>query len=190
MTGPNAEFFLFGPERDVATAVTGEVARRGGLGAFSAALRGLSDAGIAAATEEIGTVAAELARLNLSGVLGGAWCRYRALTDAARATLAEPASSRVVDLATHEVTSEHHPYIDVLINEVAVTRVNLELRLALIVAGLVAIVRGGRLVSLRAGRCDLTTTFAVEKAAVLSRRWQLDLPAIVPLGTGIPLIRS
>lgn len=190
MTSLAPRFCAFGAERDVAAAVAEELGRRGGLGTLSPALRTLSEGTRAAAANEIGAVAAVASTVDLSAVLAVGWSRYAALQNAGRATSADPTASVVVELARHEITSEQHPYVDVLVNEVPVGRVNLEVRLELVVVGLAATVRAGRVVNLTGGDCEATATFAVERARVLSRSWRLDLPAQVPLGAGIPLTRT
>jgi hypothetical protein len=194
VNGQTAQFYLFGDDpdddRDTAAAVVDTLERKGGLGAVSDALGGLSEAGQATVTEEIATVAAGLAAIDISAVLVSAWSKYAALADAARATVADPAAHRVVDVAAHEITSEHKPYVDVLVNEVRVTRVAVELRLVFLIVGLAATVRQGRLVGLRGGRCDLTASLAVERVPVASRPWQLDLPLVVRLGDGVPLLAA
>jgi hypothetical protein len=189
VTSPETRFSAFGADRDVAAAIAGELRRRGGLGAFSPALRALSEGARTAATDEVAAVATAASTVDLSAVLAEGWTRYAALRDAGRATVADPATSKVVELARHEITSAQRPYVDVLVNEVPVTRVNLELRLVLVIVGLAATVRAGRLVHLTGGDCEATATLAVEGATVLSRPWRLDLPLEVPLGAGIPLTR-
>lgn len=135
-------------------------------------------------------MAATLSTVDLAAVLAAGWSHYAALRDAGRATLADPAVSRVVELARHEITSEQHPYVDVLVDEVPVTRVNLQVRLVLVIVGLAATVRAGRLVTLTGGDCEATASFAVEGTTVLSRPWRLDLPLEVTLGAGIPLTQG
>lgn len=187
MIGADHRFFAFGERGDVAAAVAEELQRRGGIGAFSTALRTLSEGTRAAATNEVAAAAAAASTVDITAVLAAGWSRHAALRDAGRATVAGPTTSKVVELARHEIASEQRPYVDVLVNEVPVTRVDLGVRLVLEIVGLAATVRAGRLVALTGGDCEATATLAVHGTTVLTRQSRLDLPLSVPLGAGIPL---
>jgi hypothetical protein len=137
---------------------------------------------------EICTATDDLLNLDLVDVLVTAWRKHAALVAAARRTTAAPGSSEVVDLATHHITMTQRPYIDLLCDDVPVGRVQLELRLDFTVAGLVAVVRAGRLEAVQAGHCTVAATLLIEGEQVATRSARLDLPLAVRLGAGIPLL--
>jgi hypothetical protein len=137
---------------------------------------------------EICTTTDDLLNLDLVDVLVTGWRKHAALTAAARRTAAAPGSSEVVDLATHHITMTQRPYIDLVCDGVRVGRVQLELRLDVTVAGLVAVVRAGRLAAAQAGHCTVTATLLIENEQVAARSAHLDLPQAVRLGAGIPLL--
>jgi hypothetical protein len=56
--------------------------------------------------------------------------------------------------------------------------------------GLLALVRRGRLVALRSGECTVIGTLAIEEKTVTSRSRRLDLPGMVRLRAGIPLLSA
>jgi hypothetical protein len=130
----------------------------------------------------------DLLNLDLVDVLVTGWRKHAALAAAARRTAAAPGTSEVVDLATHHITMAQRPYIDLLCDGVRVGRVQLELRLDFTVAGLVAVVRAGRLVAVQAGHCTIAATLLIEGEQVATRSARLDLPLAVRLGAGIPLL--
>ena len=137
---------------------------------------------------EICTATDDLLNLDLVDVLVTGWRKHAALAAAARRTAAAPGTSEVVDLATHHITMAQRPYIDLLCDGVRVGRVQLELRLDFTVAGLVAVVRAGRLVAVQAGHCTIAATLLIEGEQVATRSARLDLPLAVRLGAGIPLL--
>jgi hypothetical protein len=137
---------------------------------------------------EICTTTDDLLNLDLVDVLVTGWRKHAALTAAARRTAAAPGSSEVVDLATHHISMTQRPYIDLVCDGVRVGRVQLELRLDVTVAGLVAVVRAGRLAAAQAGHCTVTATLLIENEQVAARSAHLDLPQAVRLGAGIPLL--
>jgi hypothetical protein len=107
------------------------------------------------------------------------WRKQGQLAAAAERTAANPGTSELVELATHRVSSVHHPYVELLVNDVRVTTVNFELDLEFEIKALVATMRAGHLVSLHSGDCDLSATLAAEGVQLASRRAQLELPLIV-----------
>jgi hypothetical protein len=137
---------------------------------------------------EICTATDDLLNLDLVDVLMTGWRKHAALAAAARRTAAAQGTSEVVDLATHHMTMVQRPYIDLLCDGVRVGRVQLELRLDVTVAGLVAVVRAGCLVAMQAGHCTVTATLLIESERVAARSAHLDLPLTVRLGAGIPLL--
>jgi hypothetical protein len=146
----------------------------------------------AAVGAELTVVVAGLLDLDLGDIAVSAWRKHTALAAAARETVAashggRPEVERTVDLARHRITSTHRPYIDVRAGAALVTRVQLELNLVFEVAALAAVVRQGRMVALRTGRCELTGTLSVDGEPVVARRGELDLAEAVRLGEGLVL---
>jgi hypothetical protein len=107
------------------------------------------------------------------------WRKQGQLAAAAERTAANPGTSEVVELATHRISSVHHPYVELFVNDVRVTTVNFELDLEFEVKALVATVRDGHLVSLHSGDCDLSATLTAEGVRLASRRQQFSLPVVV-----------
>jgi hypothetical protein len=165
---------------------------QGALGSISAAVKTLSRAGLGAVSNQIATAAHDLLNLDLD--LGGpvvtGWCQFADLTAAAKRTAAAPGSVEVVDLATHSITWRHNPQIDVLVNDARVATVHFELSIRFKVKGLAATVRYGHLVGASSGGCEITGTLAAEGRQLAQREAQFQLPLLVRLGDGIPLLPS
>jgi hypothetical protein len=150
---------------------------RGGLGVLVAgAVGGLTSVGQHVICEEAGHVADSLLDLDITDVLALAWTKHTDLVAAGRRTRQQPGSEELVPLATHTVSSTHRPCVDVFIDEVKVTDVELELTLSLVVTGVLAVVRDGRLVALHGGAIDASASLRCEHARVLERSRRLALP--------------
>lgn len=159
------------------------------LGSFLGdALQGLSQAGRAAVSEEAAAAVHGLLDLDLGGLVVAGWRKHADLRAAARRTAAAPGSAEVVELATHRVTSTHTPSVDLLVDGARVTTLHFELGVEFLVKALVGTVRDRRLVAFRVGSCDVTATLALEGSRLLTRREQLQLPLVIRLGEGIPLL--
>jgi hypothetical protein len=137
---------------------------------------------------EVATVADGLLDVGLGDILSSGWSTYSDLTNAAKRTLASPASEEVVVLTTHSVVSTHHPSVDLIVDGVKVHTFVFELKVELNLSGIVAVVQRGNLVALRGGECVVTATLTVEGTPLeLSREGRIDLALFVRLHLPIPL---
>lgn len=151
-------------------------------------LGALSPAGRGAVERELAGSLAALLRLDLGPMLVAGWKRNGALIAAARATRADPGATEVVQLATHRVTADHRPYIEVVVNGATVATVGFELGVSLDVDVLVGTVRRARLVNVQSGRCRVTAAVSALGRELLSRQGTVDLAVTVGLGEGVPLL--
>jgi hypothetical protein len=186
-----AAAFLFGDAKENSVdALAHALHEHGVLGALGEGVTKLSRAGRNAANDQIATVAHGLLDLDLGGLVIAAWGKYADLMAAAKRTFATPDSSEVVELATHTITSAHHPFVELLVNDAHVATVHFELAVKFVVKGLVAAVQHGRLVAVHSGDCDVTATVAAEGRQLAKREAHLQLPLLVRLGGGIPLLHD
>jgi hypothetical protein len=151
-------------------------------------LRRLSAAALHTVDQEIGAVASGLLELDLGDMLLAGWRKYAALTDAARRTLAAPASEEVLELATHRITSAYRPRVDVFVDNQKITTVEFDLTTVFDLTGLAAVVKAGDLVALRSGECLVTATLRLGDARLAERREKLDLVQRIRLDPPISLI--
>ena len=185
-----AAAFLFGDTKeDSVDALAHALHEQGVLGTLGEGVTKLSRAGRNAANDQIATVAHGLLDLDLGGLVIAGWGKYADLSAAAKRTFATPDSSEVVELVTHTITSTHRPFVDLLVNDAHVATVHFELSVKFVVKGLVATVQHGRLVALSGG-CDVAATLTAEGRQLAKREAQLQLPLLVRLGGGIPLLHD
>jgi hypothetical protein len=186
-----AAVFLFGDSKeDSVDALAHALHEHGVVGSLGDGAKNLSRAGRKAADDRLAAVAHGLLDLDLGGLVIAAWGKYADLTAAAKRTFATPDSSEVVELATHTITSTHRPFVELLVNDVHVATVRFELGVKFVVKGLLATVQHGRLVAVHAGDCDLTATLAAEGRQLAKRQAHLQLPLLVRLGSGLPLLHG
>ena len=102
--------------------------------------------------------------------------------------MAAPGSIELIDLATHQITATQRPAVNLLVDNRQMATVELGLSVVFTISALVAGIRGGRLVAIHSGRCNVTATLAVQDTKVISRQVAFELPGIIPLGRGIALL--
>jgi len=116
------------------------------------------------------------------------WREHHDLTEAARHTLAKPASTELVALATHSITASQQPSIDLFVNSKKVATIAIELAVQFDISAAVAGVSAGMLTALHAGRCDITATLAIQGAQAIQKNKRIALPGVVSLQPGIRLL--
>lgn len=178
---------LAGDGTDAAHQVGDALREQGGLAALGVGLTGLSKGALHLVNDQVAGAIAGVLDLSLTDVLVKAWRTHAVLSQAARETLAEPGTTRVVDLATHRVTCGYRPVVDVVVNGAVAASLALDLGLVLDVVGLAGAVAGGRLVALRGGECHASASLTAAGRPLLHRTARFDLNAVVDLRDGIPL---
>jgi hypothetical protein len=124
----------------------------------------------------------DLAELVVSG-----WAKHRDLRAAARRTAASSGPEEVV-LANHQISSTHRPSVEIYVENARVATVEFELEVWVRLTSVVAIVRTGRLVGIRSGDTDVGARLSTAGQTIAERRVRCAAGALIPLGSGIPLL--
>jgi hypothetical protein len=141
-----------------------------------------------AAAGQMAGAAAQLLDVNLVDVLIGAWRLHEELIKAARRSLQAPGGVTLQDLLPFQLSVTQDPYIDVLVDDRSVARIQFSLTLEYEVRAMLPEIRAGRLVALHDGHCDVTATLAIENQQIASRSMRFELPGAIRLGAGLRLL--
>jgi hypothetical protein len=179
---------LFGSGDDLAAALAGAGLTDWIETNVGGAPGGLSPVTRAAAAREISATVASLLDVNPIDVLVGGWREYKKITDAARGTLAAAGSTELLPLATHKITETLNPSVAVLVDGYRIAVLQLSISVTCDVQAMLAKIRGGRLVAIESGRCDITAALAIADVEITSRTTRFDLPGVIPLGRGLRLL--
>ena len=186
----SAAVFLFGEGDESVAALAKALDDEGVLASLRSVLTKLSGPGLHAVGDQIATVIHGLLDIDLGDLLTAGWQRFDDLVDAGRRTMNAPGSREVVDLVTHTISSSHHPHVELLVDDIKVATLGLDLELAFTVKGAVATVHGGRLVGLHSGDCYVVGTVSAQGRQLAAKDRQVQLPLLLHLGDGIPLLAS
>ncbi|GIF23453.1 hypothetical protein BJ973_004065 [Actinoplanes tereljensis] len=135
---------------------------------------------------EAGKVAAGVLEMDVTDIFRSAWTKHAALCAAAEASLDDPAE-QVVPLATHSVTFEQDPGVEIQVANLAVATVAVHVQLDIAVRGLLAVVEAGRLTRVRIGAADFSGALEVAGQPLLERQKSVELRHALRLGNGIRL---
>lgn len=184
----SAAAFLFDGEQDTVVQLAEALKETGVVGAATAGLSRLSTAALDAVGGQVASIAGELLDIGLDTLVFEGWRKFGDLHTAAQRTRSAPGSSEVLDLASHSITSSHEPRVELRLDDIPIATVTFELSLTFAVKAAVATVRGGRLVSLHSGVCDVEGTLTAGGKQLASRSRHFALPLMLPLGAGVPLL--
>lgn len=183
-----ARGLLFGPDPDGVESLARALERRGVSDSLRDSVGALGTAGHRALLKEVARAGDGLLQIEPAALIVNGWRKHSALIKAARASIENPGSTELVDLATHRITSIHCPYVELLVDGTPVAKVSFELKLVLLLRALVAGVRGGRLTTLHSGVCEVTAQLSANGIPLVHRSGELDLHLAVAIGEGIVLV--
>ena len=179
---------LFGSSADAPEALARQIVSVGRGQNLGRVLTHLPRVTQEAAIREAALAAAVLLKIDLIDVLVAGWREHRDIHSAARRTLATPGSKELVGLAPHRVSTVQQPAVSILVDGQRVHTLQLGLSIIFEVTGLVAGISHGRLGGLHAGRGEVGVALTIHEIEVLTKRTHLELPGMVALKSGLPLL--
>ncbi|MEV6211648.1 hypothetical protein [Kitasatospora sp. NPDC051914] len=181
--------FLFDPGREnPVDAIAGSLHEQGTVSGLVDGVRGLTASAGRAVEGEVAGMLDGFLGLELLDVAAAGWGRHTELRTAARRTRDTPDSEELVAMASHRIASTNSPSVALLLDGAQLGSVTMELSVRFALAGLVAVVRQGRLAAVRCGHCTVTGALAVERHVVARRERRFDLPGAVELRHGVELL--
>ncbi|MFK0046199.1 hypothetical protein ACIQU4_19255 [Streptomyces sp. NPDC090741] len=179
---------LLGPQGQNPEALADSLQAHGAVTGLLPGGHGLTTAADRAVGRELAGVINGFLDLDLVSLVASGWSKYKVLKEAALRTRRSPGSEEVVALATHTISSAHHPSVDLLVDGAQAATVAVNLTVLFRISGLVGVVRDGLLVAARSGQCAVEAKLAVRDIVVASREGRLDLPARLRLRKPIDLL--
>jgi hypothetical protein len=138
------------------------------------------------AFKEISTKVGDLLNINLADIMVGAWKKSREILEYLHREKYSPDETLLVPLAEHTIQSEHHPYIEILIQDKPVGKIEFSINLALTLKGMVLKIKGGKIMEILTGSCQGKGAIKCENFVILERKTEsFALPGSINLGEGI-----
>ncbi|MFD7631441.1 hypothetical protein ACFV7Q_36450 [Streptomyces sp. NPDC059851] len=181
--------FLLGPESEQsAESIAGSLHDHHAATGILPGRQGLTGAADRAVETELARVVNGFLDLDLFSLLAHGWAKHSDLRAAAHRTRLSPEAPELVALATHSITSTHHPSVELLVDGAPVGTVDVELAVAFHLRALVAAVENAWLTALHSGQCDIEAKLAVRRIPVAARQGRLELPVGRRLRSPIELL--
>ena len=130
----------------------------------------------------------DLSAIGIPDILAAAWNKYRILLKYLDREKYPPNESFLVPLAEHSITSEHHPYVEILVNDQPAGKIFFDIKVALTLEGIILKIRDGRIKEIFTGTCKGKGTISCDHIVILEKKTEsVPLPGSIDLGQGIPI---
>lgn len=145
-------------------------------------------AGFAGVGADLGRALWDLLDLRISDILFKTWNESGILKKYLDPDKYDPEAEVSVTLSEHKITSEHHPYLDVVLDEVRLARIILDIRLELDLEAAVLKIKDARIHEIRPGSCKAKGRVSYKDLTLLEEESDsLDLPGSLHFEKGIPI---
>ena len=105
----------------------------------------------------------------ISSLLAGAWDRARELRAAMQQTRDSEKEAVLLPLLDHTITSEHRPYVDVVLNGTAIARLVFPLTVTFHLEGIVLRIAKGRIADVLAGQMTIKATLKFAEFVLIEK---------------------
>jgi len=141
-----------------------------------------------AAFNEIIKNIGDLLNIGIPNIMVMAWNKYRILLKYLDSEKYSPDETFLVPLAEHTIKSEHRPYIEILVNEKQVGKIEFNIDISLTLKGIILKIRDGRIKEILTGTCKGKGTIRYGNLVITEKETgSFTLPGSIELGNGIPI---
>lgn len=124
--------------------------------------------------------------VEVSDIVAGAWLKTQMLRDYRDKSLAHPAETMTVALATHTIESKHSPSIDVLVNNKKIESLSIEIHVKMVIESLSLTIQNGRVKALRPGTGTLDGRISCKDITLVEHKAKpLAWPGAWSFGEGL-----
>jgi hypothetical protein len=171
----------------------GQVIEENGFaGTALKAVGALTQSARAEFAEQLAAAIGPLLEIDFGDVLVLGWTKHREVTDVARRTLKAAGTSETVYLVSHQITSTHHPLVELFIDDTRLHTFTFDVAITVDLAGAALTIQSGRLLDARFGRVTVTAELRLQdmQRPLVQQQRELDLRPALRFGDGIPLVRQ
>jgi hypothetical protein len=137
---------------------------------------------------EIFAKVGDLLDIGIPDIMVGAWNKYRILVKYLDRDKYPAPESFLVPLGEHTIISEHHPYLEIMVNDQPVGKIAFYISVALTLEGFILKIQDGKIIEIFTGTCKGAGTIKCEGLVMLKEKTRsFPLPGSINLGPGVPI---
>ncbi len=130
----------------------------------------------------------DLLNIGTTDIMVMAWNKYRILLKYTDKKKYSSNETFLVPLAEHTIKSEHKPYIEILINDKSVGKIDFNINISLTLKGIILKIRDGKIQEIQTGSCKGKGTIKCEDFVIMEKETEsISLPGSINLGEGVPI---
>jgi len=130
----------------------------------------------------------EFLNIPIQDIMLSAWAKHGFLQKYIDKKKYPPKETIVVHLTEHTVESEHHPYIEILINNKPVLKIQFDISVALEIKGVGLVIKGGKIKEIQSGKYKGNGIIKYKNTIILKRESiPISLPGSINLGSGVSI---
>lgn len=131
----------------------------------------------------------ELLNIKVLDVFIDAWIKNDILKKHTQIKEASPDETILIPLAEHSIKSQHHPYLEILLNENVVAKVNFEIIVSFNVKGIILKIQNKKLIEISTGECMVEGDLICENIKIFEIELRkIELPGVIKLENGKSII--
>lgn len=140
------------------------------------------------ALNEITKKVGDLLNISVIDIMVKAWNKYRELLKYTDKEKYPPDVSVLVPLTEHTIKSEHKPYVEILINEKPVGKIDFNINISLTLKGMILKIQDGKIKEIKTGSCKGKGNVKLEDLVIMEKETEsISLPGSINLGDGVAI---
>jgi len=136
-----------------------------------------------AVISDLRNTADTLFHMSLLDILIGGWKSFKEVAQALDESRQKPDEALIKVLVSHTIISEHHPYIELLLNETQMGKIEFDVNAEFDVEALALKIENGHIVEIKSGSCVGSIKLAFKGETLTQMKTgRIDLPGSLDLG--------
>lgn len=125
---------------------------------------------------------AEALEIEIIDIIAGAWIKSNIFQKYKQVEDAQPDETVLIPVAEHSVNSKHSPYLEILLNEKSMAKINFEINLSIKLKGIILKIRNKKLKEIHTGECAVKVELNCENIKILDvESKSIKLLEIIPV---------
>jgi hypothetical protein len=126
--------------------------------------------------------------IGIPEVVAGAWNTAGKLVEYLDKEKYPPDETVIVSLVKHSIVSNHHPYVEVMIDDVTMGKVHLDIDVEMVLEGFYLKIQAGKIKEIETGICKAKGSIGIEGVTLMEEKMKpITLPGVISLGEGIEI---
>lgn len=130
----------------------------------------------------------DILSISIVDIMIMAWDKSKVLLKYLDNTKYHPEDTILVSLAEHTIKSEHHPYIEMVLNGKSVGSINFDIDIEIVLEGATLKIQNGKIKEIMTGSCKGKGSIMCEGYEIVEKEMKsISLPGTIDLGDGIAI---